>query len=38
MLSGRWNGAPATIVEDEGNQVWGAVWDIDQDQLANLDE
>uniref|UniRef100_A0A2A4JV31 gamma-glutamylcyclotransferase n=1 Tax=Heliothis virescens TaxID=7102 RepID=A0A2A4JV31_HELVI len=33
-----WQGAAATIVEDKGEDVWGAVWTIDIDQMHNLDE
>ncbi|XP_311500.5 gamma-glutamylcyclotransferase isoform X1 [Anopheles gambiae] len=33
----RWRGAPATIVEQEGKKVWGAIWEIDNSNLADLD-
>lgn len=32
-----WNGASATIKEDENHSVWGAVWEIDLTHLASLD-
>lgn len=32
-----WNGAAATIKEDENHSVWGAIWEIDLTQLASLD-
>ncbi|XP_049543754.1 gamma-glutamylcyclotransferase-like [Anopheles darlingi] len=33
----RWRGAPATIVEQKGERVWGAIWEIDNSNLADLD-
>ncbi|XP_058130618.1 gamma-glutamylcyclotransferase-like isoform X1 [Anopheles ziemanni] len=33
----RWRGAPATIVEQKGEEVWGAIWEIDNSNLADLD-
>ncbi|KAF9421405.1 hypothetical protein HW555_002620 [Spodoptera exigua] len=33
-----WQGAVATIVEDQDSDVWGTVWTMDTDQLHNLDE
>ncbi|XP_053675067.1 gamma-glutamylcyclotransferase-like [Anopheles nili] len=33
----RWRGAPATIVRQEGSAVWGAIWEIDNSNLADLD-
>lgn len=33
----RWSGAPATIVPDPGREVWGAIWEIDSENLADLD-
>lgn len=33
--SKRWNGSPATIVENENEVVWGAIYEID---LCNLDD
>lgn len=32
-----WNGCPATIIEQHGSTVFGAVWKIDEDQLHELD-
>ncbi|XP_065187513.1 gamma-glutamylcyclotransferase-like [Sycon ciliatum] len=36
--SGRWQGAVATITPKEGDHVWGAVWEIEQTEMANLDK
>lgn len=33
----RWGGAAATIVPDTGRSVWGAIWEIDIENLADLD-
>ncbi|CAB3240960.1 unnamed protein product [Arctia plantaginis] len=33
-----WNGAAATIVEDDETEVWGSLWRIDIDQMNNLDQ
>lgn len=33
----RWRGAPATIVEDKGHRVWGAIWQINIENLPDLD-
>lgn len=33
----RWKGASATIVEKPGAIVWGAIWEIDLDNMADLD-
>ncbi|XP_012267579.2 gamma-glutamylcyclotransferase isoform X2 [Athalia rosae] len=35
--SKRWRGASATIVAEEGAHVWGAIWEIDNCDMANLD-
>ncbi|KAG4078398.1 hypothetical protein HA402_013108 [Bradysia odoriphaga] len=35
--SRNWNGCSATIVEHEGRYVWGAVWEIDMANMADLD-
>lgn len=32
-----WNGVPATIIPKQGSQVYGAVWEINVDQLSELD-
>ncbi|XP_065081602.1 gamma-glutamylcyclotransferase-like [Ochlerotatus camptorhynchus] len=34
----RWRGAPATIVEDKGHRVWGAIWEIGIENLPDLDK
>lgn len=36
--SDRWKGAAATIVEDLGSVVWGAIWEIDLSHLESLDK
>ncbi|CAO1431602.1 unnamed protein product [Diamesa tonsa] len=36
-FSPTWNGCPATIIENPGSIVYGAVWTIDNDQLHELD-
>lgn len=33
----RWNGAPSTIVPDVGREVWGAIWEINMQNLHSLD-
>lgn len=33
----RWHGGIATIVEDLGAEVWGAVWTLDTMDRASLD-
>ncbi|PZC76375.1 hypothetical protein B5X24_HaOG204742 [Helicoverpa armigera] len=38
MQTEAWQGAVATIVEDEGKEVWGAVWTISNDQMHHLDD
>lgn len=35
--STRWQGAPATVVENPGKVVWGAIWEIDVSNMADLD-
>lgn len=32
-----WNGAVATVLPSPGNHVWGVVWQLQQQDLANLD-
>lgn len=32
-----WNGCSATIVEDDGSNVWGAVWEINISNMKDLD-
>ncbi|KAL1381566.1 hypothetical protein pipiens_013370, partial [Culex pipiens pipiens] len=34
----RWRGAPATIVEQQGHRVWGALWEINATNLPDLDK
>lgn len=36
--SNRWHGASATIVEEDGAAVWGAIWEIDMSNLESLDK
>lgn len=36
-FSPRWNGCPATIIENEGSHVYGAVWKINCSDLNELD-
>ncbi|KAK3927296.1 Gamma-glutamylcyclotransferase [Frankliniella fusca] len=36
--STRWGGAPATVVPDPGESVWGAVWSLDLEDRDHLDE
>lgn len=36
-FSKRWHGAAATIVEDPGNCVYGVLWEIANEDMANLD-
>ncbi|XP_055631361.1 gamma-glutamylcyclotransferase-like [Toxorhynchites rutilus septentrionalis] len=36
-FAARWRGAPATIVENEGYKVWGAIWEIESINLTGLD-
>lgn len=33
----RWNGAPSTIVPEKGREVWGAIWEISNENLSSLD-
>ena len=33
-----WGGAIATVTESPGDHVWGCVWQIQKDQLHNLDK
>jgi gamma-glutamylcyclotransferase len=33
-----WNGAAATIIESQGDHVWGAVWCINISDMPNLDK
>ncbi|XP_046662516.1 gamma-glutamylcyclotransferase-like [Homalodisca vitripennis] len=35
--SKRWGGAAATIVPDSGSCVWGAMWEIHNDNMSSLD-
>lgn len=35
--SKRWRGASATIIPNEGNHVWGALWELDKVDLPHLD-
>lgn len=35
--SKRWHGCSATIVPHNGYEVWGALWEIDAEQLPSLD-
>ena len=34
MANGRWPGAIPTVVAEEGNSVWGAVFEVTKAQLA----
>lgn len=34
----RWRGAVATIVPTKDSYVWGAIWEIEQKDMASLDE
>ncbi|XP_071539038.1 gamma-glutamylcyclotransferase-like [Panulirus ornatus] len=36
-FSRRWQGAAATIVEDPGNYLYGVLWEIDNEDMDNLD-
>jgi len=36
--SKRWGGAVATIEEEEGNEVWGVLWQLSIDDLPKLDK
>ncbi|KAJ9592008.1 hypothetical protein L9F63_001447 [Diploptera punctata] len=36
-FSRRWGGCPATIVPHDGKHVWGAVWEICQSNMSDLD-
>ncbi|XP_026278890.1 gamma-glutamylcyclotransferase-like isoform X1 [Frankliniella occidentalis] len=36
--SKRWGGAPATVVPDPGESVWGAIWSLDIEDRDHLDE
>lgn len=33
-----WNGAVATVVPDYNSTTWGALWQIDLDQMDELDK
>nr|BAN20850.1 conserved hypothetical protein [Riptortus pedestris] len=35
--SERWGGNAATVVPDDNECVWGAIWDIDNSNMADLD-
>ena len=35
--SGSWGGAPANVVESTGSCVWGAVWELNQEDVTALD-
>ncbi|KAJ6635519.1 Gamma-glutamylcyclotransferase [Pseudolycoriella hygida] len=35
--STNWNGCSATIVEDDGSSVWGAIWEINVSNMKDLD-
>lgn len=37
FYSNRWQGYAATIVPDDNHDVWGALWNITQNDLDNLD-
>ncbi|KAG7458062.1 hypothetical protein MATL_G00233800 [Megalops atlanticus] len=37
-LDNRWQGGVATIEESVGNEVWGVVWKMSNDNLASLDK
>ncbi|KAJ8334594.1 hypothetical protein SKAU_G00402330, partial [Synaphobranchus kaupii] len=37
-ISNNWHGGAATVEESIGNEVWGVIWKICQDDLARLDE
>lgn len=37
MQSLDWNGCSATIVENDGSNVWGAIWEIDVSNMKDLD-
>lgn len=37
-FSQRWGGASATIVPSVGHQVWGAIWEIGMENMADLDK
>lgn len=37
-FSPRWNGCPATIIENQGSKVYGAVWKINRNDLEELDK
>ncbi|XP_068226953.1 gamma-glutamylcyclotransferase-like [Palaemon carinicauda] len=36
-FSQRWQGSAATIVEDPGNHLYGILWEIENEDMANLD-
>ncbi|XP_040289377.1 gamma-glutamylcyclotransferase [Bufo bufo] len=36
-LNSRWHGGAATVVESEGDKVWGVVWKMDISNLDSLD-
>ncbi|XP_014218192.1 gamma-glutamylcyclotransferase [Copidosoma floridanum] len=37
MFAKRWHGAAATIVPQQGSEVWGVVWEINMSNLPDLD-
>lgn len=37
VYSDRWKGGAANIMPDEGGRVWGVVWEIPEDDIADLD-
>lgn len=37
-ISRSWKGAIATVVSTPGRTVWGAIWEIDNENLRNLDK
>lgn len=36
--SDRWHGAAATVVPDPGEHLWGAIWEIRNEDLTSLDK
>ncbi|GAB0086328.1 Gamma-glutamylcyclotransferase [Sergentomyia squamirostris] len=34
----RWGGAPSTVIESSGGSVWGAIWEIDMENMDSLDK
>lgn len=35
--SDTWCGHPATVVPHEGKHVWGAIWEVDNSNILDLD-